>query len=310
MATRRPLYYDSGNLREMSETQINEIITQVSYQYSLNPSIVLNVSTSGGTLSGLPLIDTRKTAGAYKTFATRFPTEGETDEPGTVTVNYSRLTQATNGFIGPYTTVGPYPIFNDGGNLKPMSATDIFDTFIYPAIDNLASGSTGVNQAGTYRIHNATTLAGHTLVSSTAIFKDTRADTTRYTANAIPETLDQPKTIANYYLFKVNGSNVDYAKPVYVRNDGDLQTFSNSQFDTILQRFVRYATVNITGYTLSYNINGTGNNRGSGMTDTTLNGPGTDDTTRYVNANDYRRQEFPNGSAVTTSTYYLRINQS
>jgi hypothetical protein len=309
MATRRPLYYDSGNLREMSETQINEIIAQVSYQYSLNPSIVLNVSTSGGTLSGLPLTDTRKTAGAYRTFATRYPTEGETNEPGTVPVNYSRLTQATNGFIGPYTTVGPYPIFNDGGNLKPMSATDIFDTFIYPAIDNLASGSTGVNQAGTYRIHNATTLAGHTLVSSTPIFVDTRANTALYSSGGIPETLDQPKTINNFYLFKIDGSNINYTQPVYLRNDGDLQTFSNTQFDAVLQRFVRYATTNIAGYTLSYNINGTGNNRGSGMTDTVLNGAG-NYTTRFVNANDYRAQEFPNGSAITASTYYLRINQS
>ena len=45
------------------------------------------------------------------------------------------------------------------------------------------------------------------------------------------------------------------------------------------------------------------------MTNTILNGSGNYQT-RFVNSNDYRAQEFPNGTAVTANTYYLKINKS
>ena len=65
------------------------------------------------------------------------------------------------------------------------------------------------------------------------------------------------------------------------------------------------------GYSLSYNIgtSGSGNTRGSGMVDTILDGSGNYQT-RFVNADDYRAQEFPNGSVTTAATYYLRIHKS
>ena len=61
------------------------------------------------------------------------------------------------------------------------------------------------------------------------------------------------------------------------------------------------------GQKASYNINGSGQSRGT-MTDTKLNGSGNYQQ-RYVNTNDYRSQEFPNGSAVTISTYNFNINR-
>ena len=45
------------------------------------------------------------------------------------------------------------------------------------------------------------------------------------------------------------------------------------------------------------------------MTNTILNGSGNYQTL-YVNTNDYRAQEFPDGSAVTADTYFLKINKS
>ena len=66
-----------------------------------------------------------------------------------------------------------------------------------------------------------------------------------------------------------------------------------------------------TGYRISYNINGSGNNRGTAMTDTILNGSGNYQT-RQVNTDDYRGdQGLPNGDpAVTATTYNLKINKS
>ena len=50
----------------------------------------------------------------------------------------------------------------------------------------------------------ATTLSNCTLVSSNPIFTDTRADVSAYGSGDIPETQDQPTTIQNYYLFKID----------------------------------------------------------------------------------------------------------
>jgi len=45
------------------------------------------------------------------------------------------------------------------------------------------------------------------------------------------------------------------------------------------------------------------------MVDTRLNGSGNYQQ-RFVNANDYRAQEFPNGTAQTINTYFLKIRRS
>jgi hypothetical protein len=64
------------------------------------------------------------------------------------------------------------------------------------------------------------------------------------------------------------------------------------------------------GYKIVYSLaTSGGNTRGTGMVDTRLNGSG-DYQQLYVNTNDYRSQEFPNGTAVTTSTYNLRITKA
>ena len=72
---------------------------------------------------------------------------------------------------------------------------------------------------------------------------------------------------------------------------------------------IRHHAVNTSGSTITYNINGSGNNRGSAMVNTILNGGGNYQQ-RFVNANDYRAQEFPNGTAVTANTYNLKILRS
>ena len=72
---------------------------------------------------------------------------------------------------------------------------------------------------------------------------------------------------------------------------------------------IRYtASSNLAGYSLSYNINGSGVNRGTGMSDTRLNGAGDYQTLQVVE--EYRSQEFPNDTAVAANTYFLKILQS
>ena len=311
MAVVKPLYYVSNNLREMDTTMVGQIVDQAVYQYSLSPSVALSVVSSSGTLSAIN--DTRKSAGSQSTSASSFPSEGTTQEPQTVTVTYDKVSEARTAGSPTSDTGKTWPVYyNSSGQIQAMSLTDVKDTFLHPAIDLLQSGSTGTQQGGTYHVSTSTSVSGSSLVSSTAIFTDTRADTGAYSAGSIPETQDQPTTITNYYLHKITGSQITYTEPYFLDGSNNIKEFTTAAFDSLLQEWMQYTAVSSgDGYSLSYNIgsSGSGNTRGSGMADTILNGSGNYQT-RQVNNDDYRAQEFPNGSATTAATYYLRIHKS
>ena len=308
MAVRTPLYNDSGNIKQMTSAMVDEIVDQVVYQYSLNPGVSLSVVSSGGSVGTIS--DTRLQAGAMSSSVSSTPSEATTAEPSTVTVNYSKIDQ-TDATHTPTADTGKlWPIYyNSSNQIQAMSITDVKDTFLHPAIDLLVSGSTGTQQGGTYQISTSTSVSGSTLVSSTPVFQDTRANTSLYTSSGIPETLDQPTTITSYYLHKITGSDTSYTLPFFINADNNIQIFAEATFESLLQEWIRHtAAASTDGYRLSYSYT-TGNNRGTGMTDTKLDGSGNYQT-RFVNANDYRAQEFPNGTAQTQNTYYLKINKS
>ena len=311
MSVRAPLYNNSGNIQEMTTAMVDEVIDQIVYQYSLSPSVALSVVSSGGSLGTIS--DTRLQAGASTTDATDYDTEGETPDVSTVTVNYDKIDSSTAS-ITPTTDTGTtWPVYyNSSGQIQAMNLTDIKDTFLHPAIDLLSAATTTSQQAGTHFISSATSVTGSTRVSATPIFTDTRADAAAYTAGGIGETQDQPTTITNYYLYTVDGSDTSYTAPFFINGSNNLQVFAEATFESLIQEWIRYTAVSSTdGYSLSYNIgtSGSGNTRGTGMADTRLNGSGNYQT-RFVNADDYRAQEFPNGTSTTINTYYLRINKS
>ena len=291
----------------MTSAMITAIQNRCVYVYGSNPSVTLSVVGSSGTLDAIT--DTRLQAGAGTTDVTNFDTAGETPNISTVTVTYDKISQTNATLSTPTDTNNKlYPVYYDGsGSIQAMNATDIFDTFITQAIDSLVDGT---DRDGTFRIHTATSLSNHTLISSTPVFTDTRADVSAYAAGSIPETKDQPTTINNYYLFRTNqGAAPSITVPFQINSDNDLQIYTASNFDAMLLAEIRHHTVNTSGSTISYNINGSGNNRGSGMVDTRLNGGGNYQQ-RFVNTNDYRTQEFPNGSPQTINTYFLKITRS
>ena len=310
MAVRKPLYYVSNNLREMTTAMVTEIVKQAVYQYSLNPGVTLSVVGSSGTLAGMS--DTRLQAGAATTDVTNFDTAGETPNVSTVTVTYDKVSHS-NASVSPTSDTGKtWPVYvNSSNNIQAMNLTDIKDTFLHPAIDLLASGSTGTDQGGTYHVNTSNSVSGSTLVSSTAIFTDTRANAAAYTAGGIGETQDQPTTINNYYLHKITGTNTSFTAPYSIDSNNNIREYTDAAFQALLQEWMRYTAASSSdGYALSYNIgtSGSGNTRGTGMVDTKLNSSTYQQ--RFVNANDYRTQEFPSGSAVAQNTYFLRINKS
>ena len=310
MAVRSPLKNDSGNVKEMTSAEVNQIVDQIVYQYSQNPSVTLSVVSSGGNLGAIT--DTRLQAGAMSQTNSSFPPESSTDEPSVVTVSYEKISQ-TIASVSPTTDTGKtWPAFyNASGHIQAMDLQDVKDTFLHPAINLLTSASTGTQQAGTYHISTTSSVSGSTLVSGTPVFLDTRADTSAYTAGSIPETLDQPTTITNYYLHRIDGTNNSYIKPFFVNAQNHLQEFAGGTFESLLQEWIRKtASSSNDGFKLDYNLgtSGTGEIRGSGMGDTRLNGSGNYQTVQV--SDDYRAQEFPDGTPTSINTYYLRIRKS
>jgi len=319
MAVRSPLYFSGGNLIELSSGEINQWSQKAIYQYSLNPTAVLTVvSSSGANIDAMS--DTRLEAGATSQSSTAFVAEASTAEPGTVTVSYDKINlayTATDDISNTSDTGTTFPVYYDSsaGAVRAMNLTDLLDTFIYPAVDLMIAASESSDTAGTYTItSSATAASNYTKVSASdvAVFTDTRADTSAYSSSGIPETLDQPTTVTNYYLHRRDGSDVTPDRtPVLIDGSNNIQEFSTSTLADLLGDWLRYTAAHDTGgYKITYSVgtSGSGNARGTNMLDTKLNGSGNYQT-RQV-GDDYRSQEFPNGSPATISTYKLFINKT
>jgi len=318
MASRTPLYINSENdLQAMTGDEIVEIQKKMIYAYASDPTVVLTqVSSSGANIDSLD--DTRLQAGATSQSASAFPSEGTTAEPGTVTVTYDKINLAyTTSGVGQTSDTGTtFPAYYDdsSSSVQSMTLTDVKDTFVYPAIDLLISGTESATTGGTYTITDSATAASdYTKVSAsdTPIYIDTRADTTAYANTGIPETLDQPTTVTSYYLHKRDAEDHTPSRfPLVVQDTNDLQAMSASTVESILGDWLRYEAANSTsGYKLLYTVASSGGNtRGTAMVDTKLDGSGNYQT--YQVGDDYRAQEFPNGSVATIATKNLRINKS
>jgi len=309
MTARSPLWYNSGNLQEMTSAEIVEWQKAAIFVYAQSPTSVLTVVSSSGSLDAMN--DTRKMAGAVSTNASAFVAEGTTAEPGTKNVSYDKVTQTlTTSGVGQTADSGTtFPVYYDGsGNIQAMNLTDFKDTFIEPAIDLLIAGTESNDTGGTYSITTSSTAAtGYTNVSTTAVFVDTRANTGLYSSGGIPETLDQPQTITSYFLHRRNGADSDPTRNLLlIDGDNNLQEGATATMKTLIGNWIRYDAADTTGQKITYTMaTSGGNTRGTAIVDTRLNGAGNYQT-RQV-GDDYRSQEFPNGSAATITTYNLRI---
>ena len=311
MAVRTPLFYnDGGNIQEMDATKINQLKDFFTLKFYTGNPVELQVSSGAGNIGSIS--DTRLQAGAQSTSVSSFPNEATTAEPSTVTVTQNNIKQvlATTPTLT-NDTGNLYPCYyTDSGSIQSMNLEDMKDTFVHPVIDTIASSSNTTAQAGTYFISTSSTASYPTsIVSATPVYTDTRANTGAYTAGSIPEALDQPTDITNYYLHKNLTTPEALTYPLKIDGSNNLQEYPTADFDAMVQNLMVYhALASTDGYTIRYSL-GTSTasfTKGSGMADTRLNGSGNYQT-RYVNTDDYRAQEFPNGTATTINTYYLRL---
>jgi hypothetical protein len=193
---------------------------------------------------------------------------------------------------------------DDSNNLQAMTVWDMYDTFISDVISTLTTQAATTNQAGTFLIHTATSLAGCTLMDGNPIFQDTRADLLQY--GNVGGLQDKPTTITNYYLFRVDAAPAGtIPQGVVVLPDNNLLQLSIDGMSWMLSQLVRYfATVPgaRVDYVLDTNTFGA---RGSGLVNTDHIGVTGAYNVSQV-GDSYRAQEFPNGTPATISTHYLR----
>ena len=310
MAIRTPLILDGSNdFIEMSTAQIDAVKDRCRYLYGESPSVTLAQVADSGNLGAIS--DTHLISGTSHVSTTSFVPETSTGEPQEVNHNFAKIEETrANTTTSVDTNLVAFPVFQNGGNIQAMTLTDVYDTFIEPAIDTLTSGN---GQPGTYYIHTSTTLTGYSAVSQNLIFRDTRADIPAYTAAGIGvagTTQDLDEIITSYFLLAANNIPApSMEQMLFIRNsDKDIEQYTQAEMDLWLQNCMRHAASEITGTSISYNLNGNGTNLGTGMANTILTGSGNHQT-RFVNADDYRAQEFPNGTAATAATHRLRIDQ-
>ena len=318
MTVRAPLkYVDANTLQEMSTAEVTAWVDHICYLYGGSPSVTLTVDT-GSAQNLQAMSDTRLQAGAASTNASAFVAEGTTAEPATVTVTYDRVAQ-TYASVSPTSDTGTtWPVYFDSSSksIIAMSLADIKDTFLHPAIDKLIAASESDTTAGTFTVTTSATAAtGYTNISTDAIFTDTRADTSAYAASGIPETLDQPTTVTNYFLHRRNQGSDGFgslATPLIIADSGQTLTAQTTEavIEGLFLEWIREtASESGDGYQIVYSLaTSGGNTRGTAMVDTRLNGAG--NYQQLQSGDDYRSQEFPNGSAATITTYNLRITKA
>ena len=316
MTVRIPVKYDGTNIVEMTTGERTEWHAYIAYLYAQAPTVTLTVVSGSGTLTP-SLTDTRLKAGAASQASDAFVAEGSTAEPAAVTgTAYDKITGPTfntdGSAAGDLGALG-YPLYIDSNNLQVMTQADYVDTFIYETLDAMITASEDATTNGTYTIATAASVTNYTEVSGddTAVFIDTRADTSAYAASGIPETLDQPTNVTSFFLQRQNRARAfPTAACLFADSNGDISqgplAADDSTFNAALAVDIKFrAAEDDAGHKLSYNINGSGNTRGTAIVDTRLNGAGNYQT-RQV-SDDYRSQEFPNGSAAVIGTNTLKI---
>ena len=315
MTARNPLYYDSGNLVEMSAAELLQWQQQAIYQYSQSKSVVITVDAGNGNI-GTTMNDTRFRSSTATQQASSHATPGALD---TVTTAFNHIVvTVTNPSVTGDTNNRLFPCYYDSsaGAVQAMSETDFADTFIKPALVLMqaATEATAGDYGGTYTISTGTSLSNHTNVSTTAVLTDTIADLSEYTAAQIGSAgsyQDHNENVNSYYLHVRNGvDNTPSRTPLQADGDGNLNEYAAATFKGYLAEYIKDLAASddvAADHNLRYNINGSGNSRGTAMVDTKMDGDGTN-TNLFVGGDDYRSQKFPSGSSATVTTYNFKVN--
>jgi len=346
MAVRLPLLtQDDEAIKEWSNADRDQVHKRIAYCYANDPSVYLSVVANNGDISPA-MSDTRYKSGAASQNVTgvwpevtSYTEEPDTEEPQLITITYDKVSQTRSNpglswgqtsYPGAYETgPGPKPVYyegrttgnpgtNGGYSIREMSFQDVLDTFIDPVVNNILTLTTDPLAGGTHFISTATSIAGCTDLG--VIFTDTKATVADYDATLIGEDgtyQDHNEVVNNFRLYKNNGVEETYRLPLvidYTSNGvnapAGLREMTQAEFIAFFCPLIKQQIYNGTGNTLNYNFDGDGTTKGSAITNTALTSVTGNYQTYEASADDYRSQEFPNGTLQTIETWRLKLNRT
>lgn len=325
----------STRIRHTTLAQHDAMLSRISwlYQQGIVP-VTLSVVSNNGNITP-QMTDTRyrsgtaarATSGSW-TAVTPMPGEGSTGEPQLITgVTYDKITQTiTNpGSFdnSDYQALNTKPIYmEDDQTIREMSLAECLDTFVLPLINAMFSTTnTATNAGGSYYISTSGSVSGSTNLGT--VFADTVANLAAYRATGstnigVSGTTQDFHSTTTYYLYRVDsnlsvqGSN--YRTPLIIDTASNhkntptgLRHMTYAEFDALFSPMIKAAIYGMNGYTLRYNINGNGQRQGTLIKNQQMTGV-TGEYTKYKHTgNDYRAQEFPNGSIINAATWALNL---
>ena len=313
MAVVRPLtIVDRHTFREVNaSSELFSIHQRIAYLYvnqGAGPSVALSVVSSGGNITP-NMTDEYYFSGL---------SEDNSDTAFTNPSSQVQLQQVTYDKISETVTSSTKPTYNikpvkvDGiSGVREMTETDIMDTFIDPVVDLMVSGTTDVRAAGTYHISTSNSLSNHTNLGE--VFRNTISDPSSYTASFGLGSRQTDITHTSYYLQRNNGVNAAYTRPLVIDGTDGLREMTNTEFGTYFDALIKAAVAGISGYTLNFNIDGSGTTKGTTMVDTRRTGSTRNDYLADpgdADPNDYRTQMWPSGAAQTRQSYALKVNRT
>lgn len=314
MTVRRPLtLVDRNNFREVtnlggSSAEMYKIHQKIAYLYAQNPSVALSVVSSGGNISPSMTDEYYFSGLAEDPSNTAFV--NPTSQVQLQSVTYDKISQTITSVSTP--TYSLKPVRVDGSNsVIEMSETDVIDTFIDPVIDLIVSDTTDVRAAGTYHISTSSSISNHTQLGE--VFRDTVSNPSAYSGTHAVGTRQTNVTFTSYYLHRNDGVDVSHRLPLIIDGTSGLREMTSSEFNTYFTALMRAATSGISGHTLSFNIDGSGTQKGTTMTDTRRTSSVRDDDLADpsdADPNDYTVQMWPTGAPQTRQSYALKVNRT
>lgn len=309
---------EDGDIQQMSTAEMDALKKLAVKKYAEDPTAEIQQVITGGNLG--TFINSILIPGNVANSNRRFNSEANTPDVVETTNNFSRLNYVTQNQAAPVDNSNiEFPVYLDGSNnIIACTLQDMIDTIWGPAADLIYSSSEDETLVGgTYALYKSGQQPNNTsLVGSGNIFTDT-VNTADYSVNeSVPYSTTPTTETANIWnLYRFNtpdepevSPGVPLVYPLKITQGGDaLRPFTGPELESLWDVGIRYTTRNVSGYVLSYNINGAGIQKGQAIEDTRRT------ASRYIQDQDgdnYYTQEVPTGSYTAVRTYRLRLNKS
>lgn len=321
-------------IRDTTLAEHNAMLGRIAYLYQQAPSVELSVVASNGNISP-NMTDTRYKSGTAARHTsgnwpaqTIYPSEGQTGEPQLVVgTTYDKISQTitapTTFSNSDYQSLNTKPVYMEtNGSIREMSYDGCLTYFIDPLVSAMLSTTQSGEQAGgSYYISTTSSVSGSTNLGT--VFADTVANLSGYLASniGVAGTVQDVFSTTTYYLQRVD-SNISvqgtgYRTPLMIDTSSNrknqpagLRHMTYAEFDALFAPMVRHAIHSEAGYRLRYNVNGNGTRQGTQIANRQMIGVNGAYTKYAATANDYRAQEFPNGTIVVQNAFNLNLERT